>query len=283
MHLPGGMGRTNSEPVLTGPKGWLTDNRRIHAVKSGQERKRLVDVRRGNASASQEGFFAVERISAGQRNDVFPAGGLSQGVKILPPEDATFDATKHGWYHPRARSKQDYLREAEGPDPRNRSWAWDIRKSKDHIGYGDGTIGYGDVQESAISGNTPDWFVGVRMCDGPYGVPRFPACDIIDGKLVMNGRQFKRSDNLSIVETIGEADDVSRASTPCFNDWKGTYQKHFHNNSRCLHRSLFCDMHPCSSHLALDTSSQLVGTGSVVKQRYCPKSMWQAMDPKIPG
>jgi hypothetical protein len=283
MHLPGGLGRTNSEPVLFGPKGWLTDNRRIHAVKSHQERHRLVNVARGNASLYNEGFFEPERLSAGQRTDVYPGGGMSHGCKILSPEDATFDSTKHGWYHPKARSKQDQLRESQGPDPMNRSWGWDIRKSRDHIGYGDGTIGYGDVQESANSANTPDWFVGVRMCDGPYGIPRFPACDIIDGKLVMNGRQFKRGANLSIVETVGEGDDVSRASTPCFNDWKGTYEKHKYNDRRCLHRSLFCDRHPCSSHLSLDTNSQLIASGAVVKRNYAPKSMWTAQDPKIPS
>jgi hypothetical protein len=283
MHLPGGLGRTNSEPVLVGPKGWLTDNRRIHAVKSRQERHRLVDVARGNVSLTQESFFEPQQLTAGQRNDVLPGGGMNQGCKILSPEDATFDFTKHGWYHPKARSKQEYLREADGPDANNRSWGWDIRKSRDHIGYGDGTIGYGDVQESAISSNTPDWFVGVRMCDGPYGVPRFPACDIIDGKLVMNGRQFKRGANLSIVENVGEADEGSRASTPCFNDWKGTYHNHFYKDRRCVHKHLFCDMHPCASHLALDTQSQLMTSGAVVKRNYAPKSMWMAADPKIPG
>lgn len=284
MHLPGGLGRTNSEPVLVGPKGWLTDNRKIHAVKSRQERKRLVHVSRGNVSLTQESFFEPQRFTAGLRNDVLPGGGMSHGVKILSPEDASFDSSKHGWYHPKARQQQDYLREANGADPMNRSWGWDIRKSRDHIGYGDGTIGYGDVQESAISANVPDWYVGVRMCDGPYGVPRFPACDIVDGKLVMNGRQFKRAANLSIVETIGDGDDDgSRMSTPCFNDWKGTYQKHHSNDRRCLHGSLFCDRHPCSSHLALDTQSGLVAAGAVVKRNYAPKSMWTAMDPKIPG
>ena len=38
-----------------------------------------------------------------------------------------------------------------------------LEKSKDHIGYGDGTIGYGDVQETAISAESPDFCVGVRM------------------------------------------------------------------------------------------------------------------------
>lgn len=279
--LRGGLGRSLSAPVLHGPKGWLKDNVRIHAQKSKEERERLHSRARFNPSLTSEGFFQAHQ-GAGLHNDVRSAGGQTQGAKIQRPLTTGYDSTKHGWYHPKGRPKQEQLREAQGYDVEKRSWGWDIRKSKDHIGYGDGTIGYGDVQESAISAKTPSWWVGVRMCDGPYGIPRFPACDIVDGKLCMNNRSFEKGPNLSIIEHEGER-PTTGSSTPHFDDWKGTYLKHVRDDRRCLHSSLYCDRHPCKSHLAMDTLSQMVGAGCTVKRPFAPKSQFVGIDPKIPG
>ena len=47
-------------------------------------------------------------------------------------------------------------------------WLWSmlhsiVEKSKDHIGYGNGTIGYGDIQSTTISDESPTYNVGLRM------------------------------------------------------------------------------------------------------------------------
>jgi len=235
-----------------------------------------------------------------------PHGGKNQGAKN--PEEhirhegniKEYDISRHGWYHPKAKAWQNMLR-FDGP---NRSWAWDIRKSKDHIGYGDGTIGYGDVQESAISQDCPEWMVGARMVDGPYGVPRFPSCEVNDeGVLQMNGRVFSKGPNLSIIETEVKSgkfevhhdpskvvDDTSSQgskgsqsstlSTPHFDDYKNN-QALRGLNRRCLHGHVFCERHPCADHLANDTKSQLIAGSCTVARPHMPKSDWIGIDPRL--
>lgn len=123
-----------------------------------------------------------------------------------------YDSRKHGWYHPLGRKYASAL--ARDDQSRvKKTWAATIRKSKDHIGYGDGTIGYGDVQESAISKECPDYFVGARMVPGPktnggiFGnVHRFPGVSIQtaeDGSkpyMKFHTPVFLPGPNLSVIE-----------------------------------------------------------------------------------
>merc|ERR1712196_756943 len=81
-----------------------------------------------------------------------------------------------------------------------------IKKSKDHIGYGNGMIGYGDVQATSLDPNSPAWMFGLRMVPGVVGsgFPRWNYCMIESpGKLVVKPRYFQRGPNMSTIETIG--------------------------------------------------------------------------------
>eukprot|EP00439_Symbiodinium_sp_Y106_P060194 s1588_g8.t2 len=52
---------------------------------------------------------------------------------------------------------------------------WILNKAKNHIGYGfDGRVNPGEVQVSAVSGDTPDWFVGPRTFEGPFHCKSVP-------------------------------------------------------------------------------------------------------------
>lgn len=338
-HL-GGQGRHESE-VITGPIGWGTTKRRSDAAQSRNNCARAFGHSAANASiVAQTASFAPPPRSSSLNPDVLPAGGRTQGAKLShtprshtprshtprshTPRDGGYDPTKHGWYHPKARAKQAQLASAPGGNPNSReaSWAYNIQKAKDHIGYA-GTIG---KQTSAVSREVPDWMVGVRMLDGPYVIPRFPAVEITDGKLAMNTRIFERGPYFSVKEkraTLERPRSAVAAPTatakekrekwvagqrpssapssrgnggrqrpssapasrppPNFEDYKGTYQTHVQENQRCLHGSFICDHHPCHPHNTLMTKGNLVGTGCVVKRTYAPKPQWVGIDPKIPG
>jgi len=177
-----------------------------------------------------------------------------------------------GWYHPSTR-----LRTLQDPSADVRhAWAATIRKSKDHIGYGDGTIGYGDVQETAVSRDAPDWFPGVRMVPGPYGIPRFPAIGFENSKLQTTYPRFSKGPNLSVIQvddvdyppsTAGSAREYS-----AFDTARGTYARNVERGDRCVHGSLICDGHPCSSHLGKDTASNLLQGGCIVATEKLPPS-----------
>lgn len=80
-----------------------------------------------------------------------------------------------------------------------------IKKSKDHIGYGNGMIGYGDVQATSLDSNSPSWMFGMRMVPGVVGsgMPRWNYCQIEDGKLNVKPRYFQRGPNMTTIETVG--------------------------------------------------------------------------------
>mmetsp|Transcript_102012 Transcript_102012/g.233647 ORF Transcript_102012/g.233647 Transcript_102012/m.233647 type:complete len:236 (+) Transcript_102012:205-912(+) len=187
---------------------------------------------------------------------------------------STYNPHKTGWYHPAAQAQNEMLCNDGGA----RSWAADIRKSKDHVGYGDGTIGYGDVQESAISRGAPHWFSGVRMVPGPYGVPRFPAIGIEEGKLQTHYPKFTKGPNLSIIQ---DAPDEPEQEECHFDDWKGNYAKNRGANNRCAHGQWICDRHPCVTNTDKDTASQMIGGGCVVKRPYVPPSHYVSVDPAV--
>eukprot|EP00397_Hematodinium_sp_SG-2012_P033296 GEMP01035557.1.p1 GENE.GEMP01035557.1~~GEMP01035557.1.p1 ORF type:complete len:353 (+),score=46.06 GEMP01035557.1:68-1060(+) len=158
-----------------------------------------------------------------------------------------------------------------------------IRQSKNHVGYVNGQIRYGDQQESAISTETPSWFVGVRMNPGPYGVPRFPKVRIQGRDLVVQKRLFSKGDNLSIIEThetgSSRSPDAAKKSfdPPRFDDWN-EYKRNVDGGFRCVHGLLMCDRSPCENKKLIGRSYMIAG-GCVAKHPYFPRSDYVSLDP----
>jgi len=126
-----------------------------------------------------------------------------------------FDSRKHGWHVPHGHAEQTRLL-----DPAQEgSWAWTMRKARDHIGYGDianPCINRTDFQGTAVSGDSPDWFIGSRTVDAPFSTKTVPArrCPrvAIEGKTMKTrAKSFQRGDCLSTTVTIH---DTSRPPTP---------------------------------------------------------------------
>lgn len=155
----------------------------------------------GNMSASVRPSTTIAAPCTG--------GGRTQGAKHLRPHTTglgDYDASKHGWYDPRGQDERVRLTEPSEPG----SWAWTMRKARDHVGYGDdGVVNWGDVQCSAVSGDTPDWFVGSRTLPGPYGTRKHPVrrCPVveIDGKQMrIRAKTYGHGPGLSVTETLHE-------------------------------------------------------------------------------
>jgi len=142
-----------------------------------------------------------------------------------------YDRRKHGWYHPKGRKHNDMLALNQG----SRSWAKDIKMSHNHIGYGDGIIGYGDIQHTSVSHDMPEWASGPRTVPGPYGtqglkgdrVGRYMKPVISEGQMRTFVPSFKRGPNLSIVENWFDPWDMEKtprspagSSTRSQHNWK---------------------------------------------------------------
>lgn len=249
-NLPGGVGRNiaggKGQPVsevLTGPRGWSADKRRLEAEqgRSDCDRTRGQTIANASLVARTASFKPPPRTPLSDKVNVYPAGGRTQGAKLshtprsqpnqelqkpklsqapqevqshkakssrtpreVPKCDSTgYDPTKHAWYHPKGRAKQAQLKQEHGADPNSRqgSWLHDMRKAKDHVGYGNGSMARGRIQTTAVSREVPDWMVGVRMADPPPPfVQRFPAWEVTDGKVAMNTRIFEHGPNFSVKE-----------------------------------------------------------------------------------
>jgi len=131
------------------------------------------------------------------------ATGRGESKPMQVPPDSP---NKYGWYHQARRNAVGRGR----PNRETQLWAQTIKKSKDHIGYGNGMIGYGDVQSTSLAGDSPSWMFGMRMIPGVVGsgFPRWPysmveATDKSKGELVCKNRYFQRGPNLSTIEQIG--------------------------------------------------------------------------------
>merc|ERR1740138_669124 len=93
------------------------------------------------------------------------AHGFSYG------DPRAYNHERHGWHDPRGQSETMRLKHP----PNEGSWAWHMRKARDHVGYGDdGVVNWGDVQVTAVSGDGPDWFVGTRTVPGPFNTKYVP-------------------------------------------------------------------------------------------------------------
>merc|ERR1719446_851412 len=92
----------------------------------------------------------------------------------------------------------------------------DIKKSHDHIGYGNGILDCGEVQGTALSVDFPEWGSGPRQVPGPYGtqglkgdrVGRFTKPVIQNGTMRTLIPYYSRGPNLSIVERYYDHDDL---------------------------------------------------------------------------
>lgn len=115
-----------------------------------------------------------------------------------------YSAAGHGWHDPHGQMETNRLNDPS----RGRSWAWTMRKARDHIGYGDdGMVNWGDVQGTAVSGDNPDWFVGTRTVPGPFSTKTVPVkrCPFvhIDGKeMRVRAKSYQQGPHLNTGETL---------------------------------------------------------------------------------
>lgn len=121
-----------------------------------------------------------------------------------------YDPRKHGWHDPRGQAENTRLCDP----PAARSHAWNSRKARDHIGYGeDGMVSWGDIQSTAVSQDGPTWFVGTRTVPGPFSTKTVPVrrCPLVhlDGQTVRaRGKTYEHAGNLRTVETLHASNDV---------------------------------------------------------------------------
>merc|ERR1712039_1163306 len=149
-----------------------------------------------------------------------PAGGRTQGARHLRPSSSAssirYDSTKHHWYHPNGLAETQRLVEPSD----HASWAWTMRKARDHVGYGDdGVVNWGDVQTTAVSADMPDWLVGPRTLPGPRGTRKCPVrrCPVvnIDGKQMRTrAKTYKQGPHLETIETLHEGPQPRSSARP---------------------------------------------------------------------
>lgn len=219
-NLPGGLMRCHSMPgrALTCPSGWLAEEKRRNHEQSAQHKETMRAT--SSLSASMHNGSWSELHSTIRPSTVAlercAGGGRSQGARSMRPMSqgamsySSYNPEKHGWHDPRGQMEQTRLN-----DPyQGKSWAWTMRKAKDHIGYGDsGNIGWGDVQSTAVSGDGPDWFVGTRTVPGPQSTKTVPVrrCPFvhIEGQIMRaRGKKYQQGPHLNTHETMHETNKV---------------------------------------------------------------------------
>eukprot|EP00928_Gymnodinium_smaydae_P064101 TRINITY_DN47517_c0_g1_i1.p2 TRINITY_DN47517_c0_g1~~TRINITY_DN47517_c0_g1_i1.p2 ORF type:complete len:338 (+),score=51.41 TRINITY_DN47517_c0_g1_i1:200-1213(+) len=240
--LPGGMSRSYSCPkVLSCPGGWLH-----HTLQEADGRRSAYQNRmRETATLSDSmarGEFGRQHatIRASTSHGAIPAGGRTQGAKhYLQPnsvaghpaagdrprssarhaggegfrycsDSRAYNHARFGWHDPRGQAEAARLAEPSEPG----SWAWTMRKARDHVGYGDdGVVNQGDVQITAISGDGPDWFIGTRTQPGPLNtkivpVRRCPHVSIEGNKVMVRAKTYNQGMALDVLETTHDGPDV---------------------------------------------------------------------------
>jgi len=149
---------------------------------------------------------------------ISPHGRSRGGLDLAPPTG--YHPSVHGWHLPQGTAQSHHLatdkRLQDGaaiPD----TWTWTIQKARDHIGAGNkGVLGRGDICSTMVSGDTPDWFVGLRTVDGPFSckavpVQRCPKHYIEGQKLCVRAQTYKQGDSLNITNHLEE---TSRLPSP---------------------------------------------------------------------
>lgn len=217
-NLPGSLNRSQSQPnmVVSLPSGWAEDIRQSNLSRSREFKERQS---RSAVLSNSMTTGAWGNLSATLRPGTSapmgpPGGGQTQGALNLRPATVDqFDVRKHSWHHPFGQAETIRLTKPDEPG----SWAWQMRKARDHIGYGDdGIVDRGDVQITAVSGDTPDWFVGARTLPGPfstkkYPVRRCPRKDIEGTEVKIRGKTYQQGPGLSSIETLH---DTPKPPTP---------------------------------------------------------------------
>lgn len=146
-------------------------------------------------SARKGDFSSVEHSKRGS------AHRCRSGTGMTRSRSAT-TTSSYGWHDPRGQAEQAWLADSNAPG----SWGWMIHKAHDHTGYGGRCVKRGlDTQVTAISGDTPDWMVGVRTVPGPFDVRskpvrRCPNVQIKDGKMHIQAKTYLQGPHLNIVE-----------------------------------------------------------------------------------
>jgi len=218
-NLPGGMMRCHSMPgrALTCPSGWLAEEVQRSHHQSAQRRETLRCTSANShsmhtgtwsdlTSSIRPSTVAVERC---------PGGGRTQGARTMRPmtEGAMaygdYNPAHHGWHDPRGQMEQTRLADC-GPN----SWAWTMRKARDHTGFGDdGMVSWGDVQGTAVSGDGPEWFVGTKTVIGPLStktvpVRRHPFVHIEGKNMRYRGKTYERGNHLTCHEEMHETNNA---------------------------------------------------------------------------
>mmetsp|Transcript_67864 Transcript_67864/g.106006 ORF Transcript_67864/g.106006 Transcript_67864/m.106006 type:complete len:300 (-) Transcript_67864:13-912(-) len=264
-NLPGGMMRSHSMPgmALTCPIGWLADDVRRNKEMSRQHQETLRDTSRlsaslhggswsGLESSLRPSTVAVERIAG---------GGRTQGARSMRPHSVgalgAYDPEKHGWHDPRGQMEQTRLTNPAA----GMSWAWNMRKARNHIGYGDdGVVNWGDIQTGAVSGDGPDWFVGTRTVPGPFNtksvpVRRHPFVHIDGKQMRARGKTFQQGNHLDCIETLHETNKVpmkpERPAMKVMDDNKARYCSLMHGGCQTKHNPF-----PSSGHITSEGRRQ---------------------------
>lgn len=274
LQISAGMNRSQSEPHLQGqPRGG-------HSARS----------RNGNYGAQLD---RVRKETIRCNPSIAPKyhsqGEITTVKDHVVPDNAPTSPNRNEWYSAATRSHSspgaplcqsnywNFRPGAVGPTS-----AEIIRKSKDHIGYGAGTIARGDIAKTAVSAGSPSWFCALRMVPGPYDVPRYPSVDIADGKMSQSKRCYVRGENLSVVEstidTCRSPKDAKKSfQTPRFDDWR-EYKRNVDGGFQCVHGLLMCDRSPCEDK-KITGRSYMIGAGCTVKNPYYPRSDYVSLDP----
>lgn len=223
--------RCHSMPgrALTCPEGWLAEDLRRAGHHSSQHQDTQRQISAHSASL-HDGSWSDLQGTLRPSTTAFercPGGGRTQGARSMRPMSqgaasnyvSEYNPEKHGWHDPRGQMETMRLRE----DPQGRSWSWTMRKARDHLGYGEsGSITWGDVQTTAVSGDGPDWFVGTKTVPGPFStktvpVRRSPWVQIEGQTMRARGKTYTQGENLDIHETVHETNKVpvkSRSKAP---------------------------------------------------------------------
>jgi hypothetical protein len=261
-HLPGSWGRSHSLGRSYAPKGVINKARNDDVALSAFVRDQWGSGSFGNASENPNPPAVIEEHGHRSKPVAYPRAptprhkshephkphraALSsslphlgqvrntlplQGIQTDPQVFESYRPKHHHWYHPAGRKNQDMLMFNQGP----RSFAADIRQSHNHIGFGDGIIGYGDIQHTSVSHDMPEWASGPRTVPGPYGtqglkgdrVGRYMKPVISEGQMRTLVPSFKRGPNLSIVENWFDPWDMEKtprspagSSTRSQHNWK---------------------------------------------------------------
>merc|ERR1719401_3386063 len=192
--------------VMTCPGSWMAHDRQRLASRGREHQERNVEtMRMRNTVAGGAWAEVVAHIRPSSSVQTLTAGGSTQGAKDVRPRTsaAEYDPAKHGWYHPHGQAEQVRLVDQK----QKGSWAWMMHKARDHNGYGeDGLVDARDIRITAVSGDTPDWFLGTRTLPGPLSTKKHPVrrCPFvqIEGKTVrIQAKTYAQGDGLSAVET----------------------------------------------------------------------------------